>query len=83
VSAHDDDTVHGDVVTHTLLPLQDYLAFTLNNATGLLTTVYQLDFEFKRGYNVTIRANDKQGHSIQYRVQITVLNINEVGAGYV
>lgn len=78
-SAHDDDTSHGDVVTHTLLPIQDYTAFTLGPTSGLLRNVYQLDYEFKRGYNVTVRANDKQGHSIQYRIQILVQNINEVG----
>ena len=78
-SAHDDDTSHGDVVTHTLLPIQSYTAFTLGPSSGLLRNVYQLDYEFKRGYNVTVRANDKQGHSIQYRIQILVQNLNEVG----
>jgi hypothetical protein len=79
VSSQDDDTSHGDQITHQLVPELDHALFRLDPASGLLTTLVSFNFEVKSLYNLTVRVEDTQGFSISYRVLVVVENLNEVG----
>ena len=78
VFAHDDDRFSGDVITHSLLPVDDYLEFELDSYSGDLRSLYELNYEARVYYTIQYRAVDSTGRQDSGTLNIVVKNLNEV-----
>jgi VCBS repeat-containing protein len=57
--------------------------FSIDSATGLVTTTAPLDYEAQASYDIVIRATDPDGLSVDRTVTVTVDDVNEAPTGLV
>lgn len=82
VAATDADNCRGNTITYEIIQGNEEGKFSIDNATGLITTVQLLDFEQRSLYILNISATNYDEKNIlrDYTiVSISILNINDNG----
>ncbi|XP_038626807.1 protocadherin beta-16-like [Tachyglossus aculeatus] len=79
VSANDIDTGINGEISYTFFHVSDYIRkmFEINQISGEMRLIGELDFEARQSYMVDIQASDGGGLSAKSAVRVQVLDVND------